>query len=96
MQDKLMMFAVGLVAGIILSTGTFFIFEITRNSNNNSQFEFERPFGIDNSSRPELPNGEFEPGSNEQFNNGNRKSKSKTKKGDTQEFQDSNKNDESI
>ena len=95
MQNKLMMFAVGLLAGIILSTGTFFIFEITRNSNNNSQFEFERPFGM-NDGRPELPNGDFEPGSNEQFNNGNRKSKSKTKKDNNQEFQDSNKNDESI
>lgn len=97
MQDKIMMFAVGLVAGIVLSTVTFFIFEITRNSKNinNSHLESDRPFGFDES-RPEIPNNEFGQVPNENFENGNRKSKSKTKKDNIQEFQDQDKNDESV
>ena len=94
MQDKIMMFAVGIVAGIILSTGTFFIFEITRNSRNN-HLESDSHIGVHNS-KPEIPNSKFEDNSNEQFKNGNRKSKNKTKKDNTNEIKESDKNDENV
>jgi hypothetical protein len=95
MQDKIMMFAVGIVAGIILSTGTFFIFEITRNSINN-HLESDRHIEFHNNSKPEIPNSKFEDNSNEQFKNGNRKLKNKTKKDNTNEIQESDKNNENV
>ena len=98
MQDKIMMFAVGIVAGIILSTGTFFIFEITRNSRNidSNHLESDRHIGVHNNSKPEKPNSKFDDNSNYNFKNGNRKSKNKTKKDNTKEIQESDKTDENV
>ena len=54
MKDKILIFAIGLLVGAIISTGAFYVYIKATNSNNNSNQTMEMRGG----NPPEMPDGQ--------------------------------------
>ncbi len=63
MKEKILLFIIGVLVGSIISTGAFYIYTITNNSNSDNNIQMnggeppEMPNG-EKGNRPEMPNGE--------------------------------------
>ena len=61
MKEKIIIFISGLLLGVIISTGSIYVYTLASNSNNNNTQGMEMNGGVppsmQNGERPEMPNG---------------------------------------
>ena len=67
MKDKILLFIIGLLSGAIISTGIFYIYLATNDSNScdNNEIQMQMPGGnprdMQNGQPPEMPDGQQPP-----------------------------------